>query len=83
METRIRMKTLAAGPGVLRTPGEVYVVSAEEGEMLVGGGYATLMPKIPSQAEIVQAPAAEQAASAESAPAAAAESADARKGRKK
>ena len=36
----IRMKTLMAGPNVTRHPGETCVVSAEEGEMLVKGGYA-------------------------------------------
>lgn len=37
---KIRMKTLMAGPGVLRHPGEVCVVGAEEAAVLVDGGYA-------------------------------------------
>lgn len=36
----IRMKTLMAGVSGVRQPGEVATVSAEEGEMLVEGGYA-------------------------------------------
>ena len=37
---KIRMKTLMAGPRVLRHPGEVCVVGAEEAAVLVDGGYA-------------------------------------------
>lgn len=41
----IRMKTLMAGPAVVRQPGETCVVTAEEGEMLVSGGYAEMLGK--------------------------------------
>lgn len=40
---KIRMKTLMAGPSVLRHPGEVCVVGAEEAAVLVDGGYAEEM----------------------------------------
>ena len=36
----IRMRTLMAGPNSTRHPGEVCVVTAEEGEMLVCTGHA-------------------------------------------
>lgn len=41
----IRMKTLMVGPSVARQPGETCVVTAEEGEMLVSGGYAEMLAK--------------------------------------
>lgn len=36
----IRMKTIMVGPTVSRHPGERCTVSAEEGALLVKGGYA-------------------------------------------
>jgi len=41
----IRMKTIMVGPNVSRHPGERCVVSAEEGELLVKGGYAEAVEK--------------------------------------
>lgn len=40
---KIRMKTLMAGPARVRHPGEVCVVSPDEGAMLVDGGYAEII----------------------------------------
>lgn len=40
---KIRMKTLMAGPTVVRHPGEVCVVAPDEAEMLVAAGYAEVV----------------------------------------
>lgn len=56
----IRMKTLMAGPNGTRHPGETCTVSAEEAEMLIGGGYAE-----PAEAEKVGNAAEEATAEAE------------------
>lgn len=45
----IRMKTLMVGPSVARYPGETCVVSAEEGQMLVKGGYAEAIQALQAQ----------------------------------
>lgn len=37
----IKMKTTSAGPAGTRLAGHTYPVSAEEGQALVAGGYAT------------------------------------------
>lgn len=36
----VRMKTLSAGPGGMRHPGQVVKVSREEADALVNGGFA-------------------------------------------
>lgn len=41
---RVRMKTLAAGPDVLRKPGELVDVNDDEGVALIQGGYAERVP---------------------------------------
>ena len=43
----IRMKTLSSGPNGTRHPGETCIVSPEEGEMLVAGGFAEALQKPP------------------------------------
>lgn len=37
---KIRMITLSAGPDGARHPGKTYMVSTQEGEALIAGGYA-------------------------------------------
>jgi hypothetical protein len=37
---KVKMLTLSAGPDGTRQPGKVYLVSADEGKVLVDGGYA-------------------------------------------
>lgn len=43
----IRMKSIMVGPSVSRQPGETCVVTAEEGQMLIKGGYAEDIGKPP------------------------------------
>ncbi len=63
----IRMKTLMVGPSVARQPGETCVVTAEEGEMLVRGGYAEALGKptktkpTKAESEMADEPAADSA----------------------
>ncbi len=89
----IRMKTLMVGPSVARQPGETCVVTAEEGEMLVRGGYAEALGKpaktkpAKAEPEMADGPAADPAQPALDlgAPAVSGETADAAEdaGRKK
>ncbi len=55
---RVRMVTLAAGPGGVRRPGDVIDVSSHEARDLLEGGYA--VPVGRGEAETADAPAADE-----------------------